>query len=57
VNHAVVHALATDKELQKRFDELGLEPLGGSPQEFARWIDSQLDKWALLVQQAGIKVD
>jgi tripartite-type tricarboxylate transporter receptor subunit TctC len=57
VNHAVVHALATDKELQKRFDELGLEPLGGTPQDFARWIDSQLDKWVALVQQAGIKVD
>jgi tripartite-type tricarboxylate transporter receptor subunit TctC len=57
VNRAVVQALKSDPMLKKRFDELGLEPLGDTPREFAEWIDTQLDKWAKLVKQAGIQVD
>jgi tripartite-type tricarboxylate transporter receptor subunit TctC len=56
VNHAVVEAFK-DPELKRRFDELGLEPIGDTPQEFTTWIDSQLDKWAKLVKQANIQVD
>ncbi|SHH95683.1 Bug family tripartite tricarboxylate transporter substrate binding protein [Pollutimonas bauzanensis] len=57
VNRAVVNALATDAELKRHFDELGLEPLGGTPEAFTTWIDTQLDKWQQLVQAAGIQVD
>lgn len=56
VNQAVVHALK-DPELKRRFDELGLEPIGNTPREFGGWIVAQLDKWTALVKQAGIRVD
>ncbi|HEY0295348.1 MAG TPA: tripartite tricarboxylate transporter substrate binding protein [Bordetella sp.] len=56
VNQAVIQALK-DPELKRHFDELGLEPIGDTPQEFTAWIDSQLDKWATLVKQANIQVD
>lgn len=56
VNRAVLDAFK-DPELKRHFDELGLEPIGDTPQEFTAWIDSQLDKWAKLVKQANIQVD
>ena len=33
----------------------GVDPLGGSPEEFARFIDAELKKWAGVVNEAGIK--
>ena len=33
----------------------GVDPLGGSPEEFARFIDAELKKWAGVVQDAGIR--
>ena len=33
----------------------GIDPLGGSPEEFARFIDDELKKWASVVNDAGIK--
>jgi tripartite-type tricarboxylate transporter receptor subunit TctC len=33
----------------------GVDPLGGSPEEFARFIDVELKKWAGVVKDAGIR--
>jgi tripartite-type tricarboxylate transporter receptor subunit TctC len=33
----------------------GVDPLGGSPEEFARFIDAELKKWAGVVNDAGIR--
>jgi len=33
----------------------GIDPLGGSPEEFGRFIDAELKKWAGVVNDAGIK--
>jgi tripartite-type tricarboxylate transporter receptor subunit TctC len=33
----------------------GVDPLGGSPDDFARFIDSELKKWASVVMTANIK--
>src|SRR6185369_10725065 len=33
----------------------GIDPLGGSPEEFARFIGDELKKWASVANDAGIK--
>jgi tripartite-type tricarboxylate transporter receptor subunit TctC len=33
----------------------GVDPLGGTPEEFASFIDVELKKWAGVVKDAGIK--
>jgi tripartite-type tricarboxylate transporter receptor subunit TctC len=33
----------------------GVEPLGSSPDEFARFVDDELKKWATVVATAGIR--
>jgi tripartite-type tricarboxylate transporter receptor subunit TctC len=44
-------------ELRKKLDELGLEPIGNTPAEFAAAIKSEISQWAKVIQEAGIKQD
>jgi tripartite-type tricarboxylate transporter receptor subunit TctC len=48
-------ALATP-EVRKRFDELGLEPVGNTPAEFAAVIKKETPEWAKVIKDAGIKL-
>jgi len=44
-------------ELRKKLDELGLEPIGNTPAEFAAAIKSEISQWAKVIKEAGIKQD
>jgi tripartite-type tricarboxylate transporter receptor subunit TctC len=50
-----VKALAAP-ELRKKFDELGLEPVGNTPAEFTEVIRRETPEWAKLIKDAGIKL-
>src|SRR5665213_236215 len=50
-----VKALASP-QVRKRFDELGLEPVGNTPAEFAAIISKETPEWAKLIKDAGIKL-
>jgi tripartite-type tricarboxylate transporter receptor subunit TctC len=56
LNEAVNAALA-DPVLAARLTELGGTLLPGSPDDFARLIDGETDKWGKLVASLGLKVD
>jgi tripartite-type tricarboxylate transporter receptor subunit TctC len=42
-------------EMLALLDKQGVDPLGGTPAEFARFIDAELKKWDGVVKAAGIK--
>lgn len=42
-------------EVLALMDKQGVDPMGGTPAEFARFIDSELKKWDGVVKAAGIK--
>ncbi|MBX6426767.1 MAG: tripartite tricarboxylate transporter substrate binding protein [Variibacter sp.] len=44
-----------DAKTRERFDQLGLETVGNTPAEMAASIKSDLEKWAKLIKEAGIK--
>jgi tripartite-type tricarboxylate transporter receptor subunit TctC len=44
-------------DLRKRFDEMGIEPVGNSPAEFSAVISAELPKWAKLINEAGIRLN
>jgi tripartite-type tricarboxylate transporter receptor subunit TctC len=46
-----------DPEVSQRFDAIGFETGGGSTEDFARFIKSEMQKWATVVRAANIKVD
>ena len=50
-----VKALAMP-EVRKKFDELGLEPVGNTPAEFSDVIRKETPEWAKLIKDAGIKL-
>jgi tripartite-type tricarboxylate transporter receptor subunit TctC len=43
-------------EVRKKFDDLGLEPVGNTPAEFAAIIRKETPEWAKLIKDAGIKL-
>ena len=43
------------KEVLALMEAQGVDPLGGTPAEFAQFIDDELKKWDGVVKVAGIK--
>ncbi len=52
----VAKALGTPA-IKERLLAQGAIPSGNTPQEFARFIDSEIRKWAVVVKASGAKVD
>jgi tripartite-type tricarboxylate transporter receptor subunit TctC len=47
----------TSPEVRKRFAALGLEAIGGTPEEFSRFMEKETAKWADVIRSANIKAD
>jgi tripartite-type tricarboxylate transporter receptor subunit TctC len=43
-------------EVRRKFDELGLEPVGNTPAEFAAVIRKETPEWARVIKDAGVKL-
>lgn len=44
-------------EIVQRLENLGLEPVGSSQQEFGRFIKAELAKWAKIAKESGAKIE
>ena len=56
LNAEINKALATPT-VREKFPEMGLEIVGGTPEQYAAHIKSESAKWADVVKRAGAKVD
>jgi tripartite-type tricarboxylate transporter receptor subunit TctC len=54
LNREIVKMLA-QPDMKERLAALGFEPVGGTPQEFAARIKSELATWGKVIREAGIK--
>ena len=45
----------TKQNVRDSFMRIGHEPVGGSPAEFGKLINSELARWKEVIQEAGIK--
>lgn len=43
--------------VRTRFAELALTPLGGTPEDFGRIINTEMEKWGKVIRDNGIKVE
>jgi len=43
--------------MKSRFAAISGEPLSGSPEEFGRLMSDETEKWAKVVQFAGLKIE
>jgi len=48
---------ARSPETRTRFDALGAEPVADSPEDYARFVRAEYDRWGKLVRDARIKLD
>jgi tripartite-type tricarboxylate transporter receptor subunit TctC len=55
LNGEIVRILGM-REVRERLASLGTEPAGGTPDEFRRFIDSEIEKWARVVKASGMEV-
>ena len=37
--------------------EVGSDSVGGTPEEFARFLDVERDKWAAVIRKIGLKLE
>jgi tripartite-type tricarboxylate transporter receptor subunit TctC len=54
--HAETARTLAMPEIRKKFEELGLEPIGNTPAEFAALIKKETPEWAKVIRDAGIKL-
>ena len=56
LNAAIVSGLKS-ADVRQRFGELGYEPIGDSPEQFAATIRADIEKFGRVIRTAGIKAD
>jgi tripartite-type tricarboxylate transporter receptor subunit TctC len=56
INAAVNRAIRSQAFVE-RFGSIGDEPAGGTPEEFAETIRSDLAKWKTVVERSGAKLE
>jgi tripartite-type tricarboxylate transporter receptor subunit TctC len=54
--HAATEKALAMPQVRKKFDELGLEPVGNTPEEFTAVMKKEMPEWAKLIKDAGIKL-
>ncbi len=55
--NAEVNLALRDPQIVERLAGLGLTPVGGTPEELAKYIAAESARWRVLIEQAKIKID
>ena len=56
LNEAINRVLQM-RDVREHLESLTFEPIGGSPQQFAEYVRSEVAKWAEVVKQTGARVE
>jgi tripartite-type tricarboxylate transporter receptor subunit TctC len=52
-----INATLAEPSFRKRVQDMGVTPMGGTPEEVTRYIASESARWAEVVKSAGIRMD
>lgn len=55
--NAELNRILQQPDVLKRFTAEGIEPLGGSPDQFASYIRAEIERWGRVVREANIRLD
>jgi tripartite-type tricarboxylate transporter receptor subunit TctC len=55
--NAAIEKVLRDPDVKQRFASLGVEPVGGPPEVFARHVRAESEKWARVVKTANITLN
>ena len=51
----VAQGVLKTADLRRRFDDLGYEAIGSTPQEYVAFIDAAIEKWRRIITTGNIK--
>jgi tripartite-type tricarboxylate transporter receptor subunit TctC len=46
-----------ESDIKDRFSQIGIVPVGNSPEQAKRFLDDEVDKWASVITKAGVKAE
>ena len=46
-----------DPEIKTRFSDIGIEPVGGTPEQTSKFLADEIAKWARVITVAGVKAE
>lgn len=52
-----INTLLNEPNFRKRLVDIGVEPMGGSPEDFQKYLQAELKKWGEVVRVSGAKID
>ena len=55
--YADFRKLLREPDTARRLEELGIEPVGNSPEEFAAFIKSEIERWTRVAKAANVKME
>jgi tripartite-type tricarboxylate transporter receptor subunit TctC len=55
--HADTVAALADPAIRSRLDQLGVGVIGSTPEELKAFLKAEMDKWGVIIKEAGIKID
>ena len=55
--NSALNAALIDPSVKERLKSAGLEPIGGTPEQFAKLIHDESVKWAPIIKRSGARID
>jgi tripartite-type tricarboxylate transporter receptor subunit TctC len=51
------HKAINESDIKTRFNEIGIEPVGGTPEQASQFLAAEIAKWAKVITAAGVKAE
>ena len=51
------HKAVNEADIKTRFSEIGIEPVGGTPEQTSKFLADEITKWAKVITTAGVKAE
>jgi len=49
--------IVASPEIRARFEQMGVEPVGGTPEQAAKFLEDEVAKWAKVISAANVKLE
>jgi tripartite-type tricarboxylate transporter receptor subunit TctC len=49
--------IVASPDIRARFEQMGVEPVGGTPEQAARFLEDEVAKWAKVITAANVKLE
>jgi tripartite-type tricarboxylate transporter receptor subunit TctC len=44
-------------DIKGRFEQIGIDPVGNTPEQAAKFLNDEIAKWAKVINTAGVKAE